>query len=429
MNSFTEDTKHLVYDSETLETTADGVFSYTFKSSALAAIRRKGAKFHTNSNHFHLARYLQKCVTTRSSPPSRLLFPEIRVETHLAQSQLVYWFNHPKSTVHTYFEYEMTGWKKLLKHVGFLSKQENPPQLNPIDRLEKRLTDVRVVFLGTGCAAPSKLRGSSGIYLDFCSGKEGFLLDCGEGTFGNLCRYYGRKEGIERVANLCGIWISHHHADHQAGILTLLEVFARNSNQLLLVIAPHSVLQFIRTCEDTHICPHIHLITCRAMNSCSYSSRFWQDTSTVDSSNSKCGILSDIQSVPVHHCYDSYGVVLTLSNGRRLLYSGDTRPCNALIEAGMDVDLLIHEATFADTRQEDAVRKRHSTVQEAMLVAKKMRARRIVLTHFSAGFPFRMFAHCSGEVTANALPRRAGVEGAGQMRSCVFAYDGYSTFL
>nr|CCA14725.1 conserved hypothetical protein [Albugo laibachii Nc14] len=416
MNSFTTGTKHLTFDSATLETTADGVFSYTFKSSALAALRRKEANFHPNSNYFQLARYLQKCTANGSCPSTRLLLSQIRVETHLAQSQLLYWFHHPKSVVQTHFEYEMTGWKKILEHAGLLSRLTAPPfiSLKPIDQSH---TNVQIVFLGTGCAAPSKLRGSSGIYLDFCTGKEGFLLDCGEGTFGNLCRHYGRKEGIQRISNLCGIWISHHHADHQAGIVTLLEVFAQHSDNVLLVIAPESVLQFIRTWQGTLLHPRIHLITCRAMNNCSYSSAFWQHTLRKNNPLTRLGILSDVRSVPVHHCYDAFGVVLTLSDGRRLLYSGDTRPCNALVEAGQDVDLLIHEATFEDTRQEDAIRKRHSTVSEAMQVARKMRARRVVLTHFSAGFPFRMFAHCSAQVSFQEFPHRAGVERAGESMS------------
>ena len=34
--------------------------------------------------------------------------------------------------------------------------------------------------------------------------------------------------------------------------------------------------------------------------------------------------------------------------GRRIVFSGDTRPCPATIEAAAGADLLVHEATFLD---------------------------------------------------------------------------------
>ena len=45
--------------------------------------------------------------------------------------------------------------------------------------------------------------------------------------------------------------------------------------------------------------------------------------------------------------------------------------------------MLIHEATFGDDKQEEAVNKRHSTIGEALGVATRMGAYRTVLTHFS----------------------------------------------
>jgi ribonuclease Z len=47
-------------------------------------------------------------------------------------------------------------------------------------------------------------------------------------------------------------------------------------------------------------------------------------------------------------------------------YSGDTRPCDKLIEAGKGATLLIHEATFEDDLIAEAVAKNHSTTTEAI---------------------------------------------------------------
>lgn len=52
-------------------------------------------------------------------------------------------------------------------------------------------------------------------------------------------------------------------------------------------------------------------------------------------------------------------------------YSGDTRPCDNLIEAGQNATLLVHEATLEDGMMAEAIAKRHSTTQEAVSVGQR----------------------------------------------------------
>ena len=87
--------------------------------------------------------------------------------------------------------------------------------------------------------------------------------------------------------------------------------------------------------------------------------------------------------MPVNHCYDAYGLVVLHKDGWKLVYSGDTRPCRALQDAGKSCTLLIHEATFAPELIDHAKAKKHSTTEEALQVAAAMGANRTVLTHFS----------------------------------------------
>jgi len=72
--------------------------------------------------------------------------------------------------------------------------------------------------------------------------------------------------------------------------------------------------------------------------------------------------------------------------GRKLVLSGDTRPCDALVEAARQADVLIHESTFSDDDQARALETRHSTAREAGRVAQQAGAHRLILTHLSSRY-------------------------------------------
>ncbi len=93
--------------------------------------------------------------------------------------------------------------------------------------------------------------------------------------------------------------------------------------------------------------------------------------------------LRELSACQVSHCFDAQAVALSFPNGFKVSYSGDCRPSRRFSEIGKDSTVLIHEATFDDEMQGDAEAKKHSTTSEAIGVGLAMRARRVVLTHFS----------------------------------------------
>src|SRR5262249_13531127 len=56
--------------------------------------------------------------------------------------------------------------------------------------------------------------------------------------------------------------------------------------------------------------------------------------------------------------------------GRRLVFSGDTRPCRGILAAAQGADLLVHESSFTSEDAERAAETAHSTAREAALLAR-----------------------------------------------------------
>jgi ribonuclease Z len=265
-----------------------------------------------------------------------------------------------------------------------------------------------VTFLGTGAACPTIERNVSGLALQ----REGetLLFDCGEGTQRQMMRY-----GVG--FSFTEVFFSHFHADHMLGIIGLLRTMGlqdrtapvtlygpRGAERILTAALslgvernkfPVAVVE-VRPgdCLSRDEYDIVVFETDHRADTVGYAlaehtrlGRFHPDRARElgvpegplwgELHRGKTVRLDDGRTVSPED------LVGAPRRGRTVVYSGDTRPHLALIQAARGADLLIHEATFGGDEAERAVETGHSTASEAARVALDAGVRRLVLTHIS----------------------------------------------
>ena len=271
---------------------------------------------------------------------------------------------------------------------------------------------MQVTFLGTSAALPTVDRNVSGIMVQ----REGELLlfDCGEGTQRQMMRY-----GVSFA--LGDIFFTHLHTDHFLGLLGLLRTLTLQARvEPLRVWGPRGTHAILKRAEGlgverlsfplevTEVTPLAPIarkgysilpfpVEHRAGAAVGYAlieelrrGRFHPDMARELGipEGPFWGLLAKGEPVTLSdgRVIESRAVVGPTRSGRRIVITGDTRPCDATAEAAADADVLVHEATFADEEAARALETGHSTAREAGGVASRAGARKLVLTHFSARY-------------------------------------------
>ena len=272
---------------------------------------------------------------------------------------------------------------------------------------------MKIVFLGTSGSMPTQSRGSSAIAIR----REGeiILFDCGEGT---QQRMVAAHIGFRRRMR---IFITHLHGDHVLGLPGLLQTMTllQRERQLNLY-GPKGLLDFIEAFCSVLGPPGFPLEVKEHMeegvvfegsgyrveaveadhdeNCWSYSlleaprpGRFHPDKARM------LGVPEGSLWKKLQHGEDivledstvvmSSEVVDPQRRGRKIVYSGDTRPSDALVKLAEGADILIHEATFDDSLAERAMADGHSTASQAAEVAFSANVGRLLLTHISSRYP------------------------------------------
>ncbi|KAM7346841.1 ribonuclease Z [Cochliomyia hominivorax] len=242
-----------------------------------------------------------------------------------------------------------------------------------------------ITFLGTGSCIPNKTRNVSSILIQ---PKEDsyLLLDCGEGTLGQIQRFFGCQKAEEVVKNLKCIYVSHLHADHHIGLIGLLterlRLLGTDENiEKVLLLAPKQIEPWLSFY-------HERIFNIKNSYELKGNAEIMEESLNLKETNPKFGIDS-IKTCLVKHCPHSFGVCVNImqdgveENPIKITYSGDTMPCQDLVDLGLNSTILIHEATMEDDLIEEAKIKTHSTITQAIQQGQLMKAQHTILTHFS----------------------------------------------
>lgn len=76
-----------------------------------------------------------------------------------------------------------------------------------------------------------------------------------------------------------------------------------------------------------------------------------------------------------------------LRKGDAFVYAVDSKACPQIIDLAKEAKLFVCEATYADKERELAEKHLHMTAKQAAEMAKKAKAKQLILTHFSARYP------------------------------------------
>lgn len=271
---------------------------------------------------------------------------------------------------------------------------------------------LHLTFLGTSASRPTVERGVSSLAL--VREGETLMFDCGEGTQRQMMRY-----GVGFT--LEDIFFTHFHTDHYLGVLGLLKTLSLQvREQPLRIWGPQGAQALFKRAEGLGNEKLTFPLTVTDLESGAIVRRKDYEIRAFEVEHRKGAALGyalaeDIRrgrfdpdharalGIPEGPLWGRVhkGESITLEDGRvvapselvgpdrtgrKVVITGDTRPCAATIEQSLGADLLVHEATFGDEEQPRAMETMHSTAREAATVAKMAGVKRLALTHFSARY-------------------------------------------
>ncbi|GAP02725.1 ribonuclease Z [Fructobacillus pseudoficulneus] len=274
-------------------------------------------------------------------------------------------------------------------------------------------------FLGTGSGQPSKFRNVASIALKLLDERNAvWLFDVGEATQHQILQTTIRPRKIEKI------FISHLHGDHIFGLPGLLSSRSfqgADKNEPLTIYGPKGLKSFVTAAlrvSETHLTYPVHFVELEA------GTIFEDETFKVVAAPLKHRIeawgfrveekahpgellidkvrADEIPAGPVYGRLKA-GETVTLDDGRVVNgqdYLGpaqpgrvvtfiyDTLPNDQTADLARYADVLVHESTYGQSREEVKLARAHghSTSRDAAKIAAENNVQRLVLTHISARY-------------------------------------------
>jgi ribonuclease Z len=277
------------------------------------------------------------------------------------------------------------------------------------------MAEIKIQFLGTSSAVPTRTRGLSCTLVRFDN--ELIFFDCGEGA---------QRATIDAGIGFnkeTSVYITHMHGDHVVGLLGLLQTMAMNRRtRPLYVYGPKGIVEFVRVNQTllnfglTY--PVYGKVIRRGVVFDSKKSKYRILAEKSEHSTPSYAFMIEEKEKPgrfnARKALDlgvpegplwgrlQHGKAVTARGAKRQVkpaqvlgsprkgvkigISGDTRPTSVLAKFFSRCEVLVFDSTYGDDHELNAKENLHSTSREAAILARKARASQLILTHFSARY-------------------------------------------
>jgi len=271
------------------------------------------------------------------------------------------------------------------------------------------MTQINIVFLGTGGSWPSVKRNVSSVAIK--RGGETILFDCGEGTQRQL-----QKSKLSYM-QISKIFITHFHGDHFLGLPGLIQTMQLNDRELPLhVYGPKGMNRLLEQLLSLgYFKPNYKIISheidekdildfgeylikiLRVKHGVPTIAYSLEEKMRPGKFNKQKALKLGIPEGPLFSKLQKGETVILKDGrkitpktvlgpkrkGRKIVISGDTKPIPEMIDFAKDADVLIHEATFDSSLEDISSEYGHSTGSQAAEIAKKAKVGTLFLTHIS----------------------------------------------
>ena len=268
-----------------------------------------------------------------------------------------------------------------------------------------------LTILGSGSAVPTPKRNPSSQFIN-CHNRR-ILIDCGEGTQFQIRKYKIKLQSIQIIL------ISHLHGDHYfglAGLLSTMNLLGRDGQ--LTIYGPVGLEDILRNqlkIGDSKFAfditfktlygkekeiifedKKIEIYTFPLKHKIATNGFLIKEKEPLRKLK-KEAIEKDDIAIEYRHrlqkgeeIIDATGKILDLARytyppkkARSYAYCSDTMPNESNLDLLNEVDLMYHEATFVNQHKARAKSTMHSTAEQAAIFAKKAKAKKLILGHFS----------------------------------------------